>query len=370
MQPGVSGAKRDAPRSAAAPLLWALCASIAIAGCGSTPAAEAVPSPPPSAPLDAASARERSSRIAAFSADRAWEDLRALTGFGARPAGSRGNEKARKYLRAQLEDLGLEVESWRVDYAQAEPAAPNDGTPRVRVTNLSAIIPGRQSQDRFLIVAPFDSRSHEDFEFVGANEGASGAAVALELARSIAAEPLLYATEIVFLDGESAFRSRDGDAGLYREIGSLGLASRIRSFGLSGVRLVIYLDRVGDADLRIARDLISHRIYREEFWKAAAALGRTDAFPRDAAFENAGLPHRHLAQIGLRQIVSIVDTSFGGDQPPGLYAQTAQDTIERCSPESLETVGAVVLEALEAISERLGRIDRFAGSRETGGEGR
>ena len=130
---------------------------------------------------------------------------------------------------------------------------------------------------------------------------------------------------------------------------------------------MIYINRVGDADLRIARDLMSHRIYREEFWKAAAALDRTYAFPRDAAFENAGVAHRYLAQIGFRQIVSIVDTSFGGDQPPGLYAGTAQDTIERCSPESLETVGVVTLGALDAISARLGKIDRFAGARDGGG---
>ena len=127
---------------------------------------------------------------------------------------------------------------------------------------------------------------------------------------------------------------------------------------------MIYLNRVGDADLRIARDLMSHRIYREEFWKAAAALDRTHAFPRDAAFENAGIAHRYFVRIGLRQIVSIVDTSFGGDQPPGLYAGTAQDTIARCSPESLETVGVVVLEALDAISKRLGKIDRFSESRD------
>ncbi len=130
---------------------------------------------------------------------------------------------------------------------------------------------------------------------------------------------------------------------------------------------MLYLDQVGDADLRIARDLMSHRIYREEFWKAAAAVDRRQEFPRDAGYENAGITHRHFTQIGLRQVVSLVDTSFGGDQPPGLYAGTEQDTVDRCAPESLETVGVVVLEALDAISGRLARIDRFAGSRDEAG---
>lgn len=331
-------------------------------GCGSTPSFDSVSNTQKSADREAVSAR-----VASFSMDRAWRDLRALTEVGARPVGSRGNDRAREYLRSELEKLGAEVESWDVDYANTAGSPSAAGAPIIRVTNLSAIIPGAQSQDRFLLVAPFDSRSYDDFEFIGANDGASGAAVVLEIARAIAAAPLPYATEIVFLDGESAF-SPDADQGpFYSEVGSLGLASRIQESGIFGIRAMIYLNRVGDADLRIARDLMSHRIYREEFWKAAATLDRTYAFPRDAAFENAGIAHRYFAQIGLRQIVSIVDTSYGGDQPPGLYAGTAEDTIERCSPESLETVGMVVLEALDAISARLAKIDRFTGSR--GGAG-
>jgi glutaminyl-peptide cyclotransferase len=375
MQPGVSGAKRGTRSPAGASLRLARSLSrfsllILGLGCGSTPSLDSAPGQQASADLDAASAREFSARIASFSVDRAWRDLRALTEIGARPAGSRGNDRARDYLRAELEDLGVEVESWEVDYANTEEGLSGAGAPETRVTNLSAVIPGTRSEDRFLLVAPFDSRSFDDFECVGANDGASGAAVVLEIARTIAADPLFYTTEVVFLDGESPFPSPDGQGAFYREIGSLGLASRIRVAGLSGVRVMVYLNRVGDADLRIARDLMSHRIYREEFWKAAAALNRTHAFPRDAAFENAGIAHQYFVQIGLRQIVSIVDTSFGGDQPPGLYAGTAQDTIERCSPESLETVGVVVLEALDAISERLGKIDRFAGSRDGDGDAR
>jgi hypothetical protein len=356
------------PLSARSPLIFSLL--ILCLGCGATPSLDSAPSEQASADLDAASAREFSERIASFSVDRAWRDLRALTEVGARPAGSRGNDRARDYLRAELEGIGVEVESWEVDYANPGEESSGAGAPETRVTNLSAVIPGTRSQDRFLLVAPFDSRSYDDFEFIGANDGASGAAVLLEIARTLAAAPLLYTTEIVFLDGESPFPSPERQGAFYREVGSLGLASRIREAGVSGVRVMIYLNRVGDADLRIARDLMSHRIYREEFWKAAAALDRTHAFPRDAAFENAGMSHRYFTQIGLRQIVSIVDTSFGGDQPPGLYAGTEQDTIERCSPESLETVGVVVLEALDAISKRLNKIDRFAGSRDEEGDAR
>ncbi len=390
MHPEVSGAQRDTPslagvslqlalslltRSLLAPLLLtflSLTFSLLVfcLGCGLTRSLDSVSSREVSADFEAASAGGFSARVASFSADRAWRDLQALTEVGARPVGSRGNERARDYLRVELENLGVEVESWEVGYANAEGGLSGAGAPEIRVTNLFALIPGTRSQDRLLLVAPFDSRSFDDFEFIGANDGASGAAVVLEIARAIAADPLPYATEIVFLDGESPFSSPDGHGTVYREVGSLGLASRIQEGGIAGVRVMVYLNRVGDADLRIARDRMSHRIYREEFWKAAAVLNRTQAFPRDVAFENAGVAHGHFVRIGLRQIVSIVDTSFGGDQPPGLYADTVQDTIARCSPESLETVGVVVLEALDAISRRLAKVDRFAGSRDGEGDAR
>ncbi len=353
MRSAATDAKSVAPGRAAAALLLALCV-----GCATTGSVDPTASSNP----EVAASGQFSARVAAFSADRAWRDLQALSEIGARPVGSRGNQRARDYLGEQLEELGVEVEIWEVDYAKPKAGSPGADSATPSVRNLSAILPGTQSQDRIVLVAPFDSQSFENFEFIGANDGASGAAVVLEVARAIRSHPLPYATEIVLLDGESPFRLPDERPGFHREVGSFGLASRLAAEGVSGTRLIVYLNRVGDADLRIARDLMSHRIYREEFWKAAATLGRDHAFSRDAVYESVGVSQSSFAQIGLRQIVSIVDTSFGGDQPPGLYAGTVDDTIERCAPESLETVGMVVLEALDAISTRLAKIDRFAGS--------
>ncbi len=134
MQPGVSGAKRGTRSPAGASLRLARSLSrfsllILGLGCGSTPSLDSAPGQQASEDLDAASAREFSARIASFSADRAWRDLRALTEVGARPAGSRGNGRARDYLRAELEDLGVEVESWEVDYANTEEGLSGAGAP-------------------------------------------------------------------------------------------------------------------------------------------------------------------------------------------------------------------------------------------------
>ena len=327
----------------------AILLALAVA-CGSTPRTDAIAGRRPLAGSPVTDPEASQARVTLFSADRAWRNLQALTEIGVRPVGSEGNARARRYLQDELEKLGLEAESWEVEYAE--------GT--TSVTNLSAFIPGTRSADRLLLVAPFDTRSLEDFEFVGANDGASGSAVLLEMARVIVSDPLPYATQIVFVDGEAPFSSEGTGRG-YQGVGRTGLAARIQKAGVTGVRLMVFLNRVGDADLRIARDLMSERIYREEFWKAAAELERDYAFPSDAGFENAGIDHQSFLSIGLHRIVSIVDTSYGGGQPPGRYAGTADDTIERCSPDSLETVGVVVLAALDSISQRLIKIDRFSG---------
>ena len=58
----------------------------------------------------------------------------------------------------------------------------------------------------------------------------------------------------------------------------------------------------------------------------------------------------------------IADPRFGGPDVPGRYAGSVEDTVERCSRDSLGIVGDVALEALDRIAARLVRIDRFHSS--------
>ncbi|MGE4605946.1 MAG: M28 family peptidase [Myxococcota bacterium] len=314
-------------------------------------------------------------RRAEFSADRAWEDLRALTQIGPRVIDTQGNVQARNYIQAQLEKLNLEVKIDEYDVmahlasetedGESQESEPRDGEPEsdassLIVRNISVTIPGQQSSGSIMLIAPYDTQAFEEFDFVGANDGGSGAAVLLELSRVIAADPLPYATEVVFVDGHAPFSVPEPDGAMWQEAGLAHLAITLSERSVSDIHLVVYLNRIGDADLHIVRDLLSHRIYREEFFEAARRLGQTVVFQQDAPFESTGLKHQSLSAVGIRRIVSIVDTAYGGDEPPGLYAGTEQDTLDHCSPESLGAVGGVVLEGLEAISKWLIKIERFS----------
>jgi hypothetical protein len=337
-----------APLPVLARLVVLLAGSVGLGGCGTAQAptsGEAVsepPSPPPADPTR-------------FSAERAFADLRALAEIGPRVSGTDGAEQARVYLRSQLVAGGLEV-------VEIETLRRIEGVAETTLRHLSVTLPGA-SPDRFLLVAPYDTSRFSSFAFAGANDGASGAALLLELARVLKARPLAYTTQLVFLDGEGRPDGEGEGPAHSRWHGSAGLAERMREGAeLEDIRLLVAFHQVGDADLHVARDLSSHRVHREEFFKAARRIGRPAPFPTDRGFETVDASHAAFRERGVREVVAISDTRYGGDAVPGALSETADDTAERCAPESLEAVGVVTLEALDAIGRRLAKIDRFTRS--------
>lgn len=291
-------------------------------------------SPPPARPTEARPASE-AAPLDVFSGARAWSDLIALTG-----AEAQGGDP-RAVLRAALEPLGLEVRE--VETGGGEP----EGPPPLR--HLIADLPGHSS-DLFALVAPYDGGGEPGSPPLAGNVGASGAALLLELARVLSTRANPYTLRFVFLAGEQSARVGDG-----RWRGSLALAERMREQGdLEHTRLLVAFDAVCGPDLRIVRDLNSHRVYREEFFKAARRVRHTQAFAVDQPFEQAQASHVAFLAQGLRASVALVGTravaSGSDERPPG------------CVPESIESVGVVALEALETIGARLAKIDRFARS--------
>jgi Zn-dependent M28 family amino/carboxypeptidase len=293
--------------------------------------------------------------VADFSGDAAYAELQALAKIGPRVTGTPGAAQARALIRAELEKIGLVVEEKRV----AGPPGP--GGLVEESVNLVTVIPGASPQ-RFVLTAPYDTRRFDHFKFVGANDGASAPALLLELARGIQARPLPYTTWIVFLDGEAAGAPPAPDAAAAPALaGSRALARELLDDGGAPlVRLVVSFQQVGDTDLRVARDLRSHRLFREEFWLAAARLGKTDAFRPGDTFESPTGSHLPFLEAGFRGVVLITDTSYGPGDPPGSYANSEDDTAEHCSAKSLASVGVVTREALDRIAERLAKIDRFS----------
>jgi glutaminyl-peptide cyclotransferase len=284
----------------------------------------------------------------AFSGDRAFAHLLELVAIGPRVAGTEGGDAARAYVRAELEHMGYAVEQ------EPLPLVDADGKPPA-LANLRTVARG-ESPDVIVLAAPLDTPAVESFSFVGANEGASGAALLLELARMLRERSLPYTVWFVFMDGEHAGGQYLGSRSFARQVAESGEIDRLRLF--------VYFHQVADHDLAILRDARSHRGMRRIFFEAAGRMGHADAFPTDRLVPAPFKGHLALEKVGFRRVLLIMDDRFGGDEAPGVYHRTAEDTPERCSPESLALVGRVALQGLLDAARLFETIDARARVRE------
>jgi hypothetical protein len=281
-----------------------------------------------------------------FSAERALDQLEDLSDFGPRSFGSRAAKRARRFIRDRLEDFGIATTEYKLELALPDGRS-------VPSVHLLGRIPGRAASDVFLLAAPYVGSWVLDDEAAcaRASHHGSGVALLLELARAIAKHPLPYDAWVAFVDEGPEASELDAVPA-----GSLSLARSLDESGdLERVRLAVFLDRVGEPNLRVARDLHSHRTFRERFFEVAQRLGYTETFPRDAGFETAWTGHRSFLQAGHRQVVAVVGSA--SEAPAASPAQNVS-----CSARSLEAVGQVNLLALDELAAVLQRLDALVGA--------
>ena len=270
-----------------------------------------------------------------FDGARAFRDLEALVRIGARTAGSNGAEQTRALIRERLRQAG-----WLVE-AQTFRAAPPGGKP-VAMANLVAQRSAAASP--VLLITHFDTKSFADQTFVGANDGASGVAVLLELARATAGDQPPLPLQLAFVDGEEAFGPTiDADDGLY---GSKALAKRMADDGeLAKLRAVILVDMVGDRDLNLALDFGSSAELRDRFDAAATKLGVAPLIDTRQAMSVID-DHTPFQERGVREILALIDFQYGARVSPGPRWHTSADDLEGVSAESLGAFGRVLVQML------------------------
>jgi hypothetical protein len=313
-----------------------------------------------------------------FSGGRAWEHFKALTRLGPGVPGSEAAAGVRSYLAGELQALGLEVR------AQTAQRVDPDSPERVLETvNLLAEVPG-SSRDLIVLVAPYGSLPEGSGAAV--SDDASGAALLLELARALQVRGSEYTILLAFVEGDALVPGDpDRDGAPPAVVGTEALVASLASGeGLDRVRLAVGFERVAEPDLRVARDLLSSRALREEFWSAARRQGHDAVFPATASFESVEGVQRAFVASGMRRTVAITGSrpvaitgsrpvaitgsrpvAINGSPPDaeelpavaGSDARVAEDS----SRASLGAVGEVSLDAILAISRRLAKIDRFSG---------
>lgn len=258
---------------------------------------------------------------------RAYSYLLEQCKMGPRFPGSGGHERVIEYLYSHM----LE----RADSVRLETFTGIDSAgKKLELTNIVAVFKP-QLESRMLLCCHFDTRpisdeakmeSDRSIPVPGANDGASGAAVLMEVANILNLHEPPIGVDMVFFDGED-----NPDKML---LGSQEFASRHPEYRpLYGV----LVDMVGDKDLLITKERYSNMIAPEvvsRVWRAAEALGYGHIFVQEV-----GAPiiddHIPLLKSGIR-CIDVIDFDYP-------YWHTPDDTPDKCSANSLEIVTEVLV---------------------------
>jgi glutaminyl-peptide cyclotransferase len=251
-------------------------------------------------------------------------------GIGPRTAGSAGSRREVRLIARRLREAGV---------------------PQVRVQdphrNVVGHIPG-EAPGTVVVGAHHDTKDIPGF--VGANDGASGVAVLLELARGLPERLHGPSIELVFFDAEEARGDRpfelDGMRGSSQFVGYARHGGAQGSPPLEEIRAMVLFDLVGDCDLEIPHEANSDPGLYRLFSDAAQELASPSPFVGTAApiqddhlpFEQAGVP-----------VVGLVDLEYGPGPTPGAFWHTRRDNLSHVCAPSLDAVGEPALAVLPRI---------------------
>jgi len=266
-----------------------------------------------------------------------WNYLETLCAFGPRNPGSEGYRETLNLIRKVGEKYA--------DQVVEQPflvRTSSEGTQAM--TNLELRFQGTQGGAPILIGAHFDTRPFADEDpdpanwlkpILGANDGGSGTAILLGLAQYLSQHPVARPVHLVFFDGED-FGAKGSGLNL---LGSTYYAQQLAKQERVPY-WVLVIDMVGDKDLQIFKETHSlkgsssfldkiYRVARDQGVGALKEETKYTIFDDHYPFHRMGIPSTVLIDF---------------DYP---YWHTLQDTLDKCSIESMISIFSVVVKTIE-----------------------
>ena len=266
-----------------------------------------------------------------------WNYLETLCAFGPRNPGSEGYRETLNLIRKVGEKYA--------DQVVEQPflvRTSSEGTQAM--TNLELRFQGTQGGAPILIGAHFDTRPFADEDpdpanrlkpILGANDGGSGTAILLGLAQYLSQHPVARPVHLVFFDGED-FGAKGSGLNL---LGSTYYAQQLAKQEKVPY-WVLVIDMVGDKDLQIFKETHSlkgsssfldkiYRVARDQGVGALKEETKYTIFDDHYPFHRMGIPSTVLIDF---------------DYP---YWHTLQDTLDKCSIESMISIFSVVVKTIE-----------------------
>ena len=268
----------------------------------------------------------------AFDSNKSFEYLKKQCSFGPRPPNSNAHTKTKDYLALELKKYANSV--------MLQNFTCKIGENTLNLTNIIAMF-GPNVDKKVILAAHWDTRPSADKEsdpkklnqpIIGANDGASGVAVLLELARAFKASPPPIKIIMVLFDGEDY-----GKKTSEMFLGSRYFARNIRPEWFPDYGIL--LDMIGDKNLDVYIEQNSINAAPEvvnRVWKVAGDLGLKE-FHNKIGYAITD-DHIELINVGI-ECIDLIDFDYP-------YWHTLQDTPDKCSPKSLGTIGKLLLELI------------------------
>jgi glutaminyl-peptide cyclotransferase len=273
-----------------------------------------------------------------FDGTAAFELVKEQVGFGPRVPGTEGHARQLSWMLDRVGQLAPVVVADTFSHVTS-------GGDSLTLVNVVARFNPEASR-RVVILTHWDTRPTSDqasdsslhgIPVPGANDGASGTAVLLQLATGLAEVAPPLGVDLLFVDGE--------DYGPGVEDMLLGARRYAETLEAEGRPVYgLLLDMVGDADASFPVEGNSAQfanVVVQKVWRAAERLGYRDFFPT-AVGQTLTDDHIPLIEAGL-PTANVVDFSYG---PGHTYWHTPQDVPEHVSAATLGMVGAVVTELI------------------------
>jgi Zn-dependent M28 family amino/carboxypeptidase len=265
-----------------------------------------------------------------FNGQRAMADVVHQVNLGARIPGSQAHAEAVQWILEELEKAG-----WSTEVQDSVPLG-----------HQTRNIIGKLGQGKPITIlgAHYDSRLLADQDPVyanrkqpvpGANDGASGVAVLLELARVLPSRISQSHSEVSSISGQIwlVFFDMEDNGKIAGWDWCLGSQEFVRGLSERPNRAVI-IDMVGDANLNIYMEKNSDPVLNRQIWSTAQRLGFSSTFLSRYKY---AILDDHLAflRVGI-PAVDIIDMDYP-------FWHTTSDTADKVSASSLEIVGTTLL---------------------------
>lgn len=289
----------------------------------------------------------------AFSADSAYQFCQRQCDFGPRTMNSEAHDLCGQWIAAQFARYGLTVTE------QKATLRGYDGTPLKSTNIIASYKPGQN--DRILVCAHWDSRPWADNDpdeanhrkpVMAANDGASGVAVMLELARLLSIDSLQLGIDFVCFDAEDwgiPQWSDAPDSGDSWALGAQHWAANIDRKTAKTYRFGILLDMVGGQGAQFYQEAMSVQYARsvvDKVWNAAHVIGFGSMFPRQIG---GGITDDHIPVNKVAKIPCIDVIPYYPDCEQSSFGptwHTIHDDMDHIEKTTLQAVGQTIVQVL------------------------